>query len=147
MGASNIRPNPKAEAITDPAEVANADFFTKAVFASAAAWSPNPKNPPFFLDLPFKNGVVQPQIVAKWHANAPLAMIDQYISNLRQYRAIGMDAGTKDQPIAGTVETLDRVLSDYGIEHVSELYDGDHVNRIAERLEKKVIPFFGVNLK
>lgn len=42
MAASNPRPNPKAEAIHDPAEVAGADFFTKAMFASAAAWSPNP---------------------------------------------------------------------------------------------------------
>jgi S-formylglutathione hydrolase len=147
MAPMPARPNPKAEAIQDPAEVAKADFFTKAVFASAAAWSPNPKNPPLFLDLPTKNGEVQPQVVAKWQANAPLAMIDQYISSLRQYRAIGMDAGTKDQLIAGTVETLDHVLNDYGIKHSYESYEGDHVNRIAERLEKKVLPFFAANLK
>jgi S-formylglutathione hydrolase len=116
------------------------------VFASAAAWSPDPKNPPFFFDLPYKNGELQPQIVAKWQANAPLATIDQFIPNLRQYKAIGMDAGTKDQIIAGTVGALDKILNDYAIGHVYETYDGNHINRIAERLEKKVLPFFAVNL-
>jgi S-formylglutathione hydrolase len=147
MAAGNARPNPKAEAIHDPAEVATADFFTKAMFASAAAWSPNPNNPPFFLDLPYKNGEVQPQVVAKWQSNAPLTIIDQYISNLRQYKAIAMDAGTKDQPIAGTVEMLSKVLNDYKIQHVYETYEGDHINRVAERLEKKVLPFFAERLK
>jgi S-formylglutathione hydrolase len=142
-----VRPTDRAEAIHDPAEVANADFYTKAAFASAAAWSPNPKNPPHFLDLPYKHGETLPQIVAKWQANAPLAMIDQFVSNLRQYQAIGMDAGTKDHPIVDTVGTLDGVLNDYGIHHVYETYEGDHVNRVGERLEKKVLPFFGGNLK
>jgi S-formylglutathione hydrolase len=52
----NLRPNPRAEAIHDPGEVAAADFSTKAALASAAAWSPDPKNPPLFLDLPYKKG-------------------------------------------------------------------------------------------
>jgi S-formylglutathione hydrolase len=141
------RANPKLEAVTDPAEVAKLDFFTKATFASAAAWSPNPKNPPFYLDLPVKNGEVQPLVVAKWNANATLAMVDQYISNLRMYKSIGMDAGTKDQPIGSTVETLHKVLGNYGIEHAYESYEGDHVNRVAERLEKNVLPFFAAALK
>lgn len=147
MAVGNVRPNPQAEAIHDPAEVAKADFFTKAMLASAAAWSPNPKNPPLFLDLPFKDGEVQPRIVAKWQANAPLSMIDQYIPNLRQYKAIGMDAGRKDQPIGSTVEVLDKILNDYGIRHVYESYEGDHVNRVAERLEKTVLPFFAATFR
>jgi hypothetical protein len=96
---------------------------------------------------PYKNGKVQPRIVAKWQANAPLAMIDQGIFNLRQYRAIGMDVGTQDELVGGTVGTLDRILNDYGIRHVYETYEGDHINRVAERLEKKVLPFFAANLR
>ena len=147
MAPARGRVNPRREAINDPEEVGKADFFTKAMFAWAAAWSRNPKNPPLFLDLPFKNGEVQAHIVAKWHANAPLAMVDQYVSSLRQYRAIAMDAGTKDQPIAGTVATLHDVLTGYGIEHTYETYEGDHVNRAAERLGKKVLPFFAGTLQ
>jgi S-formylglutathione hydrolase FrmB len=136
MSVGGVRPNPNAEAIRDPAEVEKADFFTKATLASAAAWSPNPKNPPLFFDLPYKNGEVIPEIVAKWQANAPLSMIDQYITNLRQYNAI-----------ASTVEALDRILNAYGIKHIYETYDGDHVNHIAERLEKKAVPFFAASFQ
>ena len=147
MMVGNARPNPQAEAIHDPAGIASADFFTKAAFASAAAWSPNPKNPPLFLDLPYKNGELQPRIIAKWQANAPLAMIDQFVTNLRQYQAIGMDVGTKDQIIGETVKVLDKALDDYAIGHLYETYDGNHIDHIAERLEKKVLPFFAGNLK
>jgi len=37
-------------------------------------------------------------------------------------------------------------LLDYGIAHTSEIYEGDHVNRIAARLETKVLPFFASSL-
>jgi S-formylglutathione hydrolase FrmB len=147
MAPGGDRPNPRAEAIQDTAQVAQADFLTKAALASAAAWSPNPSNPPLFFDLPWKNGELRPEIVAKWTANAPLAEIDQYIANLKHYKAIGMDAGDKDQMIAGTVRQLDELLNRYGIHHEFEIYAGDHINRIAERLETKVLPFFSTALQ
>src|SRR5665213_1960810 len=54
--------------------------------ALAAAWSPNPMNPPKFFDLPTKDGKVVPEIAAKWIANSPLAMVDQYWTNLKKYK-------------------------------------------------------------
>ena len=62
----------------------------------SSAWSPNPKNPPLYLDLPSKNGQVQPEVIAKWAANAPLAFVDQYIANLKRYRGIAIDVGDQD---------------------------------------------------
>ena len=59
------------EAIHSDQDIAKADFPTKAMMASAAAWSANPHNPPFFFDLPWKDGQLQPEIVAKWKENAP----------------------------------------------------------------------------
>ena len=147
LTVGSLHPNPRAEAVHNPADVATLDFFSKALFAAAAAWSPDPKNPPFFLDLPYKNGELQPQVLAKWQANSPLAMIDQSVTNLRSYTAIGMDVGTEDRLIGTDVGMLDRVLESYGIRHIYETYQGDHVNRVAERLEKKVLPFFADNLK
>ena len=146
--SANLNPQglARAEAIRSMEEVAKADFGAKAALASAAAWSPNPKNPPFFFDLPSKDGQVQPAIAAKWAANAPLAMIDQYIPNLKKLHAIAVDAGAQDTGIAATVRTLDQVLSQYSIPHAFEIYEGNHINRIAERLETKVLPFFSSNL-
>ncbi|MGV3558879.1 alpha/beta hydrolase [Larkinella arboricola] len=136
----------KIEAIQTIEEVQKADFGTKAAFATSASWSPNPSNPPFYLDLPTKNGQVQPMVMAKWAANAPLAMIDQYIPNLKKLNAIAFDAGSKDESIAASIKVLNGVLNDYKIKHTYEEYEGDHVNRIAERIEKKVLQFFSEHL-
>ena len=79
-----------------PEDSAKLPFFARAQMASAAAWSPDPKNPPLYLDLPTKDGIAQPDVLAKWTANAPLAFMDQYIGNLRRYRAIAIDVGDQD---------------------------------------------------
>jgi enterochelin esterase-like enzyme len=134
------------EAITTPEQVQKANFGTKAMFAAAAAWAPNPKNPPLFLDLPFQRGEARPLIAAKFSANAPLAVIDQFIPNLRQLHAIAFDAGTKDKEIAANIGILDEVLNRYEIQHTYETYDGTHISRIAERIETKTLPFFSKTL-
>lgn len=107
--------------------------------------SPNPQNPAFFFDLPAKGGQLQPNVVARWAANALLAMIDQYVPNLKKLRAIGIEVGDKDG-LAGNNKELSRILAQYDARNVFELYDGDHTNRIAERVETKVLPFFSRNL-
>jgi S-formylglutathione hydrolase len=140
-----LNPRPEAmaaaEAIHSREQAEKADRGPSVTLASAAAWSPNPANPPLFLDLPMKDGKVRPDIVAKWAANAPLAMIDQYIPNLKTYRAIGMDIGTRDGLLAANKE-LELVMTRFGVVHTYEEYDGDHTNRRAERVETKVLPFF-----
>jgi S-formylglutathione hydrolase FrmB len=128
------------------ADVDGAGFGVKAQLASAAAWSPNPKNPPFYIDLPTRDGQTDPVVLAKWAANAPLAMADQYIGNLKKLKAIAVDAGDRDEPIAGTVRTMHDIFQRYGLVHTFEIYQGDHVNRIADRMTKNVLPFFSANL-
>src|SRR6478736_2236864 len=87
----------KAAGARSPADLAEqSPGFGAAQYATAAAWAPNPKNPPLYFDLPTKDGVLQPEIVAKYTANSPLAFVDQYIGNLKQYRAISMDVGDQD---------------------------------------------------
>ncbi len=149
--AASIEPNAAAmelaAKVTSAEQIAAADFGTKAMLASAAAWSPNPRNPPRFFDLPVADGKPVPAVVAAWAANAPLAMVDQYIPNLKTFAAIAFDAGDGDVGIAGTVRTLDQVLSAYGIAHQFEIYGGDHVSAIEQRLETHVLPFFGKHLQ
>ena len=129
-------------------DMQKADFFTKATVAEAAAWSPNPRNPPLYFDLPVKDGKLVDEVIARWAANAPLAMVDQYIPSLRKYDGIAIDAGDKDLgDIPATVRRMDQILTDYGIAHDFEIYEGDHVNRVGQRLETKVLPFFSAHLK
>jgi enterochelin esterase-like enzyme len=113
--------------------------------ALAAAFSPNAKNPPDYFDNPIRDGEPQPLIVAKWAANSPLAMIDQYVTNLKKYHAIMAEVGLQDG-LAAANRQMDRQLGDLGVTHTFETYEGDHTNRVIERIEQKVLPFFSNNL-
>jgi len=135
----------KAEAIHSAGDLAKADFGTRAMIASAAAWSPDPNNSPLYFDLPVVGGKLQPMVEARWDANAPLAMLDQYVSNLKRIDAIALDVGTKDG-LMHSIEELDGRMRVFGIEHTFETYDGTHISGIQMRLEKNVIPFFSKHL-
>ena len=145
--APNLAPNPEAvaaaAAITTPAEFEAASFGVKAVLASAAAWSPDPLDGPRYYDLPIEDGEPVPAVIARWAANAPLAMVDQYIPELKSFEAIRIDAGNEDVPIVDTVHELDRILSGYGVAHVAEEYEGNHVSRIHELITTTLVPMFG----
>jgi enterochelin esterase-like enzyme len=144
---ANANPaNDKAvEAAKTPADSAGLSFFARAQLASAAAWSPDPKNPPLYLDLPTKDGVPQPEVIAKWTANAPLAFVDQYIDNLRQYSAIAMDVGDQDGLRVDAAKLHD-ILDRYGIPNGFEIYHGTHTSAVADRIQNHVMPFFSKNL-
>lgn len=59
---------------------------------------------------------------------------------------LGMKSVNVFSSIHGATKMLDQVLGDYGIPHEYESYEGDHLNRIAERLQTKVLPFFSRHL-
>ncbi len=136
----------KAAEVRSVAEIDEAGFGTKAVLASAAAWSPNPNKPPLFLDLPWQDGKAHPLVAARWVANAPIAMVDQHLPNLKQLRAIAFDAGDGDQGIAASIKLLDEILNRYRVPHTYEIYEGNHINRVGERIAGKALPFFSQNL-
>jgi enterochelin esterase-like enzyme len=146
-GAGPVNPeNEKAlAAVKTPEDSAKLPFGLRTQLASAAAWSPNPKNPPLYLDLPVKDGAVQQDVLAKWAANAPLAFVDQYIGNLRQYRAIAIDVGDQDGLRAGAAK-LHEILDSYGVANTFEVYQGTHTSAVAVRFQNFVLPFFGKNL-
>jgi enterochelin esterase-like enzyme len=135
----------EAAKITTLEEGAKAAIFTRVQLTQAAAWSPNPGKPPLYLDLPLKDGKADPLVLAKWNANVPLAMIDQYVSSLKKYDAIGIEVGTQDGLI-GSNKQISDVLTGYGIGHVYETYEGNHTNKVAERYETRVLPFFSKHL-
>ena len=144
-GPVNPETEKALEAVKTPADSAALPFGLRAQLASAAAWSPNPKKPPLYLDLPFENGTVREDVIAKWAANAPLAFVDQYIGNLRQYRAIAMDVGDQDGLRAGTAK-LHEILDSYGVANAFEVYSGTHTSAVADRFQNHVMPFFSKNL-
>jgi S-formylglutathione hydrolase FrmB len=119
--------------------------FAKVQSAQAAAWAPNPMNPPQYFDLPEKDGELQPLVAAKWVANSPLVMVDQYVPSLKMYHAIAVDVGLQDTLLANN-QDLDQALTRLGVAHKFETYEGNHMSRVKERFAANVLPFFSANL-
>jgi enterochelin esterase-like enzyme len=142
--AANAAANDDAlAAVKTPADSAKLPFGLRAQLASAAAWSPNPKNSPLYLDLPI--GDQAQTVLAKWAANAPLALIDQYILELKRYRAIAIDVGDQDG-LRVDAGKLHDVLDQYGIANTFVVYPGTHTSDVAVRFQEHVMPFFSRTL-
>lgn len=144
--ARAIATEKKIAGVKSPAEAASLlPGFGAVQLAAAAAWAPDPKNPPLFLDLPMKDGVPIPEVQAKFAANAPLAFVDQYIDNLRKYDAIAIDVGDQDG-LRVDAGKLHAIFDSYGLNNRFEIYHGTHTSAVADRFQNHVIPFFSKNL-
>jgi hypothetical protein len=88
---------------------------------------------------------MDPEVLARWAANAPLAFADQYVGNLRRYRGISIDVGDQDglRVDAAKVHTM---LDKYEIANRFEVYQGTHRSKVAERFQNHVLPFFSQSL-
>jgi len=122
------------------------NFGNKASLASLAAWSPDPKNPPYYMDFGAKpDGTLDTLTVAKWANNAPLAMAASHLTELKSFKAIASDGGDKDG-LTKDATAMHEQLDLYGVKNSFEVYPGDHTNRIVERFKTKVLPYFAQNL-
>lgn len=128
------------------------DFFINFDLASSAAFSPNPERPALFADYLFEEregGLVKNQAAfAKWQEKAPLHLLDTCRENLLSLRGIYLDFGQLESPFIRTGVTLfSKALADGAIPHTLEIYvGGDHVNKVKERLGRRVFPFFSETL-
>jgi len=123
-----------------------AGFGDKAALASAAAWSSNPKNPPYYMDFALKGDAIDPLVIAKWANNSPLAMVSSHVPQLKTFTAIASDGGDKDG-LTKDATLLHEQLDGFGVANTFEVYAGDHTNRIVERFGTKVLPFFAQHLQ
>lgn len=146
-GAASTNPElmKKLESL-GPDQLAETSFFEIAALATSAAFAPNPQNSPLYLDLPAKDGEPQQEVINKIIANRTLNFVDQYILNLKKLEAIGIDAGLQDRGISEATKKLHELLESYQVPHFYESYEGDHLNRIAERIKTKALPFFSKSL-
>ena len=56
------------------------------------------------------------------------------------------EVGTQDG-LAAANRQMEQIFTDFGITHTFETYEGDHTNRVVERIELKVLPFLEKSLK
>jgi S-formylglutathione hydrolase FrmB len=146
-----IRLTSKDELKTRPSSFI--EFFQLAFVASSAAFSPNAARPPFFVDFLYREreGRLERDegVFAKWKAKMPLYLVEENKGNLLRLRGIFLDYGEKEEfsHIRIAVGLFSKALSERNIPHAFEIYpNGDHNNRVRQRLETCVFPFFNERL-
>ena len=125
-------------------EMTRAGVFEKVAISNLLAWAPSPDGPPYF-DRTVTDGKVDPLILARLAAASPLVMLPSHLRALHSMEAIALDVGTADGLLASNRQ-LHGELARFGVTHSYAEYDGDHLNRIGERMNSHVLPFFAEHL-
>ena len=133
------------EGIKTKEEALKLNFNQKSPLARAAAWSSNPDSPPLFIDLPVRDGKPRAAIAAKWMANSLMVMLQEYAPALKKMKAIEMNVGLQDG-LLGTNRDMDEALTEAGVAHHFETFEGDHNGQVGMNFETRVLPFFSNQL-
>lgn len=108
------------------------------VYALSAAYSPNPENPPFYVDLPvvFPSGLLIQEVWDRWLSFDPVVNWRERLDNLRKLRGILLDVGTNDDyQLQWGHRLLSHHLRESGIVHEYTENTGNHGGRARERLQ------------
>ena len=134
------------DALTD-ADIPDAEFGALAGASTGAVWAPDPTaDNALKIDTTIdEDGNVSKLVEYRMAANAPVVMLPQYLPALNSLEAFAMDIGDKDFLLEGN-RVFRAELDRFGVKYDFELYEGDHGNRIAERIRTEVLPFFGEHL-
>jgi enterochelin esterase-like enzyme len=73
-------------------------------------------------------------------------MLPSHVGALRRMTAVMLDVGEQDGLIDAN-RSLSETMTRYGVRHTFETYEGNHSNRIGQRFEENVLPFFSEHLK
>ena len=129
-----------------PAALHKGQFFVAADAALDAALAPDPHSrtfgdPPFVL----VNGQVRtdPAAYARIAANLPVNMVVPLLANILQLRAIFLEYGAQENfsHIVDGTQDLSRALSEAGVSHTLEVFQGDHVDHLVERINGHLLPW------
>ncbi len=114
----------------------DAGQFTSYFYALSAALSPNLDNPPFFVDLPFEypDQEIIESVRQRWLLGDPLTMLNVDSSSLAKMNGIYIDVGSEDLPgFKDAADAFHQALDRMNIEHVYNVYEGDHYANAVER--------------
>lgn len=130
-----------------PADLETVPFMQMAGVSSAASWSPDP-NAAGFLKIYTglrEDGTLDPLVNQRLAANSPLVLLPQYLPALNALDGFAIDIGDADFLLDGNYAFMAE-LDHFGVAYEFQLYQGDHNNRIGERIRTHVLPFFARHL-
>jgi enterochelin esterase-like enzyme len=124
----------------DTWEIFVSTFVTSIHYAVAAAFSPNPDKPPYYVDIPVKytdgTAVLGEDMWAQWKERSLISQIERDGANLSD-TAIFLDQGVGETMIfgetSGMAETL-AALEAQGIAYTYDTFDGDHLTHVRYQL-------------
>lgn len=130
----------------------NRDFYAVALLGVLSAFSHEAGEPPVYGDFPFD--IVRGEVVLndaaydRYLDSLPISQISAARDDLRNLRGLGLGVGLGDQFLhipPGTIELSQRLGAER-IPHLLDVYDGDHRQKVGDRLETLVLPWAGARL-
>lgn len=112
--------------------------YAEIVWNYAAAYSPNPDNPPYYVDLPmaWPSGELLGDVWDRWLAFDPVVNVHERLDNLRRLRGILLDVGFNDNyELQWGHRLLSHYLTEAGIPHEHRENAGNHGGRARERYQ------------
>ena len=129
-----------------PAALHKGQFFVAADGAMDAALAPDPSNK-IFGDPPFRlvDGQLRtdPENYRRIAMNMPANMVLPLLPNILQLRAIFVEYGAQENfthIIVGAQELSQR-LSTAGVSHTLEVFQGDHIDHLRDRIAHHLLPW------
>ena len=120
-------------------------FMNSAMYGAAAAWLPNPKNPPYYVDLPFSYGddgsvIFNEELTEQFMEQQLINLVPRYQRGLQKLNSIYLDVGLYDElGLTATNMALDNLMNDLNIDHQFETYEGGHITHIYDRIGRALI--------
>jgi S-formylglutathione hydrolase len=116
------------------------------VISMAVAFAPHVGSSPFPANLPVdRDGNLIDSIWKTWLIHDPVLFLSDYAKDSARLMAIQFDCGLSDIALPFSIDFSDR-LTEMGIDHIFESYEGNHTSEIKERMNTKVLPFFSKKL-
>ena len=104
-----------------PRGVGDLDWVTQWWVQLAAGAAPDPDNPPFYAEMPFRivdgRGEFVPEVVAKIVELDAAHAARRYLQQPVRLRGIRIEHGTYDTTNAPSIHSFKQLLDDLGIEH------------------------------
>ncbi|NOU17587.1 MAG: hypothetical protein HOO91_08515 [Bacteroidales bacterium] len=125
------------------------DFYTVFDLAYGMAFAPNPKVKVPYIDYPYTykdNKLVANDLLLKKYKNGFGGWeekVKTYKTNLQNLHGIVIDVGNQDDYvwIREGCDYVHKLLNENGIKNELIIYDGQHQDKVKERIEKHMLPY------
>lgn len=127
------------------------DIWPLVAAGAGTVLAPEPDRPPLYFEPSYRvegDSMVPTGAAARMEAALPMANVADHADGLKRLRGLGFDVAFDDEfeHIPPSTVAFSDTLVAMEVPHVFEVYDGDHRNRMSERLPGRVLPWIDARL-